>query len=77
VVDLLFARPIVTIRQVEKGINASDYKIAQRYVGKLENAGILREITRNARNRVYRADEIMRQIEEPIRETGLETIALS
>jgi Fic family protein len=69
VVDLLFARPIITIRQVEKEIQASDFKIAQRYVKKLEAVGILREITGCARNRVYRADEIISQIEGPLKGT--------
>ncbi|RLC60172.1 MAG: Fic family protein, partial [Chloroflexi bacterium] len=37
----------------------------QRYVNQLEKAGLLQEITGQARNRVYRADEVLRVIEEP------------
>lgn len=58
VVDFLLGQPIATIRQVEAGIEASDYKVAQRYVEKLVEHNILREITGKARNRVYRADGI-------------------
>jgi len=62
VIDFLLGQPIVTIRQVEAGIGASNYKIAQRYVEKLVDHGILREITGMARNRVYRADKILHAI---------------
>ncbi|MFH1633092.1 MAG: Fic family protein [Chloroflexota bacterium] len=62
VIDFLFGQPIATIRQIETGIKASDYKVAQRYVEKLEQHGILREITGKARNRVYRADKILNTI---------------
>jgi Fic family protein len=66
VVDYLIEQPVVTVRQVEAGIGVSDYKIAQRYVEKLEAFGIIREITRKPRNRIYLAEEIFRVIEEPI-----------
>ena len=60
VVDLLFAQPILTIRQVETalGINLA---AAQRYMDQLTQAGLLREITGKARNRVYRANEVLRR----------------
>ena len=59
VVDFLIGHPIVSVRQVQAGMNAGDYKTAQRLVGKLEEAGIVREVTGGARNRIYRADEIL------------------
>lgn len=62
VIDFLLGQPIITIRQIEAGIGASGYKVAQRYVNKLVERGILREITGMARNRVYWADEILRAI---------------
>lgn len=62
-VDFLFEQPILTIRQLEKGIGLSNYVIAQRLVTKLENYGILQEITGKARNRVYQADEILSAID--------------
>ncbi len=40
------------------------FPAAQRYVDQLLTAGILREITGRARNRVYRADEILEVIEQ-------------
>jgi Fic family protein len=71
VVDFLIGHPIMSVRQVQAGIRASDYKIAQRYVHKLVAAGILSEITGKARNRIYRAGEIMRAIEGPLVEEKL------
>ncbi|MFC2029678.1 Fic family protein [Chloroflexota bacterium] len=69
VVDLLFAQPILTIRQVEAALDVN-FSTAQRYVNQLEEAGLLREITGQARNRVYRADEVLRAIEEPLSAGG-------
>ena len=66
VVDFLLGRPIVTVRQVQNGLDLSDYKVAQRYVEKLTQAGLLREVTGHARNRMYRADEILQAIEGPL-----------
>lgn len=60
--DILFEHPIVTIRQVEAAL-AIPYRSAARYVGKFVQLGILREITGQARNRVFRADEILLTIE--------------
>lgn len=65
-VDFLIGNPIVSIRQVEGGLKLSDYKIAQRYIVKLQEAGVLREVTGKSRNRIFRADEILRAIEEPL-----------
>ncbi len=66
-VDLLFARPVVTVRGVEAEMGVN-FTAAQRYVRQLEQAGVLREITGRARNRLYRADAILAAIEEPIPE---------
>jgi Fic family protein len=65
VVDLLFAQPVLTIRQVQTTLGV-DFPAAQRYVHQLAEAGLLHEVTGKARNRVYRADEVLRAIEEPI-----------
>jgi len=65
-VDFLFEHPLVTTRQVEKGLQLADYKTAQRYILKLQDAGIISETTGNSRNRIYRADEILKTMEEPI-----------
>ena len=63
--DLLFERPIVTVRQVEAALNVP-YRSASRYVEKLVQLGILREITGQTRNRIFRADQILVTIEGSI-----------
>lgn len=65
-VDFLIGHPIVTVRQVQKGLNLTDYKTAQRYINKLQSAGILSEITGKLRNRLFRASQILKTLEEPI-----------
>ena len=45
---------------------AVDFPTALRYVNQLVEAGLLREITGKARNRVYRADELLQAIETPV-----------
>lgn len=63
--DLLFAQPVLAVRQVGAalGVNAAT---AWRYVNRLEDVGLLQEITGHARKRVFRADEVLRAIEEPL-----------
>lgn len=68
VIDWLFVQPLVTIRQVEQELDLT-YQTARRYVDRLEEKGILREITGQARNRVYRADAVLDAINEPLQET--------
>ena len=65
-VDFLFGTPIVSIRQIEAGLALSDYRSAQRLVSRLEKLGVLREITGQARNRLYQADQILRAIDAPL-----------
>ncbi|MHB0987592.1 MAG: Fic family protein [Bellilinea sp.] len=62
VVNFLFSRPIVSVKQVSEGLNLPN-KTAQQYLAKLEQAGIVREITGYARNRIFQADEIFRVIQ--------------
>ncbi|MEA1978296.1 MAG: Fic family protein [Chloroflexota bacterium] len=57
-IDVLFERPILNIRQLETEMKIP-YRSAQRYVEKLEQLGILREMTGRARNRLYQADEVL------------------
>jgi len=66
VIDWLFAQPIFTIPQL-RDVLAVNYPTAQRYVAQLEKAGIVQEITGQARNRVYRAKEIVVTIERDVR----------
>jgi Fic family protein len=69
VVDLLFAQPVLTVRQVQVALDVNAAS-ASRYVKRLEDAGLLQEITGQARNRVFRADEVLRAIEEPLPDDG-------
>lgn len=62
VLNLLFERPIVTVRQVEAALDVP-YRSAARYVEKFIQLGILREITGQGRNRIFQADEILMAIE--------------
>jgi len=57
-VDLLFAQPVLTARQVEAALEIN-FPGAQRLIDQFVQAGLLREITGGRRNRVYRADEIL------------------
>jgi Fic family protein len=60
--DVLFERPILNIRQLEVALDVP-YRTAQRYVERLEEIGILKEVTGQARNRIYRANEIIIALE--------------
>jgi Fic family protein len=69
-VDLLFARPVMTMPQISEALGVN-YATATRYINRLEDAAILREISGRARNRVYRADEVLAAIEEPLGQMDL------
>ena len=58
VIDLLFARPLVSIAQVAQALGVS-FPQATRYVETLQRAGLLREITGKERGRIYQADAIL------------------
>lgn len=57
--DILFERPILNIHQLGSALGVP-YRTAQRYVERLLEFGILREVTGRAHNRLYRADEIVK-----------------
>jgi len=61
-VDLLFAQPVITTRQVETALGIN-FVGAQRLIDQLIQAGLLREVTGGRRNRIYRADEILAILE--------------
>jgi Fic family protein len=63
VLDFLFTRPVLTIRQLESELGTT-YTGAKRYMEKLVEVGILKEVTGYARNRIFRADEIYKALEE-------------
>jgi hypothetical protein len=60
--DVVFAHPVLTTRQMEAALNTS-FRSSQRYIEKLELLGILRETTGAARNRIYQADAILQVID--------------
>ena len=65
-IDFIMGQPVLSVRQLEAGLNLSNFLSAQRLVAKLEKYGILQEVTGQARNRIYQADGILRAILEPI-----------
>jgi hypothetical protein len=54
-------RPVLSIRQLENELGTT-FSVAKRYVEKLVQAGILKELTGFARNRIYRAEEIYKAL---------------
>ena len=64
VIDYMFSRPILTLRQLESALDIP-YMAAKRYIEKLVEAGVLKETTGYARNRVFMAHEIFQALENP------------
>ncbi|HWR64817.1 MAG TPA: Fic family protein [Bellilinea sp.] len=62
IVDFFFSRPIVSVKQVSDGL-VIPKKTAQDYLDKLQQAGVIREITGYARNRLYQANEIFNALQ--------------
>ncbi len=59
----LIGHPITSVRQAQQGLGLKHYDPAQRYIEKLVELGILQQVGQRARNRLYRAPQIMRAIE--------------
>lgn len=64
VIDFMFSRPILNLRQLESALDIP-YMAAKRYIDKLVEAGVLKETTGYARNRVFMAHEIFQALENP------------
>jgi Fic family protein len=62
VIDFVFSRPILTLRQLESALDIP-YMATKRYIDKLVEAGVLQETTGYARNRVFIASEIFQALE--------------
>ena len=62
VLDFLFMQPVLSVRQLQTFLNVS-FPIAQRYIDKLVDAGVLQEVTGQSRNRIFRANEIFQALE--------------
>lgn len=67
VMDQLFDHPIVTVTKVREWLGVTPAG-ANQLVNRLENLGLLREITGYARNRRFRFDPYLRLFEEPVQE---------
>ena len=65
-VDYLISTPITSIPQAHEGLEMGSYTTIQRYIEKLGALGIVREVTGKSRNRIYRADQIIKVLEEHI-----------
>jgi Fic family protein len=65
VIDYLFDRPVLSVNSLAKELGVG-YATANRYIAKLEDAGVIRELTGQARNRVYRADDVLAAFDEPL-----------
>jgi Fic family protein len=63
--DQLFASPFITVGGAARVLDVA-FPVAQYNVNKLVRAGVLREMTGRAKNRVYVADEILRLVDQPI-----------
>lgn len=63
-VDYLISTPITSITQAQEATGLGSFTTVQRHIEKLEALGIVQEVTGQGRNRVYRADEILRALEE-------------
>lgn len=62
-VDFLTGQPIITVSQLQGGIGLNNFVTAQRYVDRLIELGILRQLGGRSRNRLFVADEILKGIE--------------
>ncbi|NJC97470.1 MAG: Fic family protein [Anaerolineae bacterium] len=63
VIDFIFSRPILTVGQLETALDMP-YMAAKRYVDKLVKAGVLKETTGYARNRIFMAHEVFQALED-------------
>ena len=62
-VDFLIGQPILSVSQLQEGIGLNNFVTAQRYVDRLIELGILRQMGGRSRNRLFVADEILTGIE--------------
>lgn len=63
-VDYFISTPISSISQAQETSDLGNFTMIQRYFDKLIQFGILEEITGGKRNRIYKATEILRILEE-------------
>ena len=61
----LFEKPYIDVNTAQRMVDAN-HSTANRLISRLEDDGVLTEVTGKDRNRFYRANEIFRLISEPI-----------
>lgn len=76
VIDRLFERPILSITDTAKSLGVT-FQTAQKSIGRLQEAGVLEEVTNRAKNRIYVAREVLTVFEKPDDEEEPEIGALS
>ncbi len=59
-VDYFISTPISSIKQAQESSGLGSFATIQGYFQKLESLGIIQEVTGRARDRIYRADKILR-----------------
>jgi len=69
VLDRLFSQPLANAAWVERSIGVSQ-PTANAILSRFEASGILREITGQRRNRVYRYDDYLSLFDEPVHEAS-------
>jgi len=74
-VDYLTNTPITSISQAQESLELGSFTTIERYIEKLVEPGILKGVTGRARKRIYRADAILRALEEDIEEQGRHSMA--
>jgi len=67
--DQLIARPVTTARRTEEALGVTN-RSAQKIIDRLEQDGVLTEVTGRARNRIYLAERVLEIIELPLEETA-------
>ena len=65
-VDYLISAPITSITQAQEQLDMGSFTTIQRHVDKLDELGIVGEVTGKKRNRIYRANQILNVLEERI-----------
>ena len=64
-VEYIASHPVLTVNRLSKDLGIH-YPTANRYIQRLEEAGILEETTGGERNRVFQAREIIRILKRPL-----------
>jgi hypothetical protein len=62
-IDFLIGQPVVSVSQLQEGIQLNNFVTAQRYIDRLVDLDILHQHGNQARNRLFVADEILQAIE--------------